>query len=95
MEEIKTVDELKTLIKEKVLPAYEAAYADENSDFDKLEMDCGICRYCEKILKVNTNKLFMYAIEGLFIAPLFRNDHITKEEAILPRIEWMRKFINE
>lgn len=93
MEKITTVDELKTLINEKVLPAYEAAYADEDSDFEELVMSYGICRYCEKILNVKTYELFRDIVNGHFIAPtIVRN--ATKEQAILPRIEWMRKFIN-
>lgn len=93
METISTVDELKTLIKEKVLPAYEKAYADENADFEALEMDFGICWYCHKIFKVYVCDIFDEILETDFIAPTIF-DKATKEDSILPRIEWMRKIIN-
>lgn len=94
MKKITTVGELKILIREKVLPAYEAAYADKDADFESLVMSYGICGYCSTVLGAWTYNMFFEVLEISSIAPTIREE-ATKEEAILPRIEWMRKFINE
>lgn len=93
MKEIKTVDKLKTLIKEKILPAYEEAYADENADYVYLDMDLGICYYAKSVCNFDIYCILEHSLSIIYIAP-YISEGATKHESLLPRIEWMRKFVN-
>lgn len=96
---ITTEKELKQLIKEKILPAYEAAYADEKTDFEELNMMIGICFYAKKSIGVCIYREMDGILEeqgynvGLIAEEWVHRKN--KEISILPRIEWMRKYIKE
>lgn len=98
MKVIKTVDELKTLIREKVLPAYEAAYTDEKTDFEELNMQMGVCFYATHSIGVDIYGIMLEVLKEqgynvVLIAEVWLCRE-NKEISILPRIEWMKKFIN-
>lgn len=99
MYKITTEKELKQLIKEKVLPAYEAAYADEKTDFAELTMHIGVCFYVRNLIGVDIYDIMSVVLaEKGYKQELIAEKWIhskNKEISILPRIEWMKKYIKE